>query len=62
MATVPNAFLVRYPHFHIIDAEIMLLELTGSPEDREQTVFDIQAYFNSVQSKFILINLFFYRS
>ena len=29
----------------------MLLEMTGSVEDKEQSVFDIQSYFNSVQSK-----------
>lgn len=31
-------------------SKIMLLELTGSMEDREQSVFDIQSYFNSVQN------------
>jgi hypothetical protein len=31
--------------------EIMLLELTGSAEDSAYNVFDIQSFFNSVQSK-----------
>lgn len=35
--------------------EIMLLELTGSNEDRDQSVFDTQAYFNSVQSKRVFL-------
>jgi len=30
----------------------MLLELNGSGEDSAYNVFDIQSFFNSVQSKF----------
>ena len=54
MATVAKDFQVSYKKFILI--EIMLFELTGTPEDKEYNVFEIQAFFNSVQSKrFFLI-------
>lgn len=31
----------------------MLFELNPQGDEREQSVFEIQAYFNSVQSKFL---------
>jgi hypothetical protein len=41
----------------IIIAEIMLFELNPQGDEREQSVFEIQAYFNSVQSKFLYLFL-----